>query len=159
MPAAATPAIDLSPEAKKSKYNASDLWRGLPMLQQQQSSLPVRQRYTRRGTLLQLSVRRCSLVCAYFTMFSPAFRPGRTRARTSNKCCLLRRGDGKECPLFTHNDTKALITHLHKDHEAEWNSVLAASSRSVQTKSQRAAALVEASGINCTPWTAARAGP
>ena len=36
---------------------------------------------------------------------------GRTRARTS---CCLRRRDGKECRLYTHNGTKALIRHLHK---------------------------------------------
>ena len=36
---------------------------------------------------------------------------GRTRARTS--CCLHRR-DGKECRLYAHNGTKALIRHLHK---------------------------------------------
>ena len=36
---------------------------------------------------------------------------GRTRARTS--CCLHRR-DGKECCLYAHNGTKALIRHLHK---------------------------------------------
>ena len=36
---------------------------------------------------------------------------GRTRARTS---CCLRRRDGKECRLYTHNCTKALIRHLHK---------------------------------------------
>ena len=33
------------------------------------------------------------------------------RARTS---CYLRRRDGKECRLYTHNGTKALIRHLHK---------------------------------------------
>ena len=36
---------------------------------------------------------------------------GRTRARTP---CCLRRRDGKECRLYTHNGTKALIRHLHK---------------------------------------------
>ena len=35
----------------------------------------------------------------------------RTRARTS---CCLRRRDGMECHLYTHNDTKALLRHLHK---------------------------------------------
>ena len=40
--------------------------------------------------------------------------------------------------------TKALIRHLHKDHEAEWKLVHAASSRSAQAESQRAEALVEA---------------
>ena len=35
---------------------------------------------------------------------------GRTRAKTS---CCLRRRDGKECRLYTHNGTKALIRHLH----------------------------------------------
>ena len=34
--------------------------------------------------------------------------PGRTRARTS---CCLRHRDGKECLLYTHNGTKALIRH------------------------------------------------
>ena len=36
---------------------------------------------------------------------------GPTRARTS---CCLRRRDGMECHLYTHNDTKALLRHLHK---------------------------------------------
>ena len=36
---------------------------------------------------------------------------GRTRARTS---CCLRRRDGRECRLYTHNGAKALIRHLHK---------------------------------------------
>ena len=36
---------------------------------------------------------------------------GQTRARTS---CCLRRRDGKECRLYTHNGTKALIRPLHK---------------------------------------------
>ena len=36
---------------------------------------------------------------------------GRTRARTS---CCLRRRDGKECRLYTHNGAKALIRHLYK---------------------------------------------
>ena len=36
---------------------------------------------------------------------------GRTRARTS---CCLRRRDGKECRLYAHDGTKALIRHLHK---------------------------------------------
>ena len=36
---------------------------------------------------------------------------GRTRARTS---CCLRRRDGKECRLYTHDGTKALIRHWHK---------------------------------------------
>ena len=39
--------------------------------------------------------------------------------------------------------TKALTRHLHKDHEAERKLVLAVSSRSAQTKSQRAEELVE----------------
>ena len=36
---------------------------------------------------------------------------GRIRARAS---CGLRRRDGKECRLYTHNGTKALIRHLHQ---------------------------------------------
>ena len=36
--------------------------------------------------------------------------PGRTRARTS---CGLRRRDGMECRLYTHDGTKALIRYLH----------------------------------------------
>ena len=36
---------------------------------------------------------------------------GRTGARTS---CCLRRRNGKECRLYTHNGTKASIRHLHK---------------------------------------------
>ena len=46
--------------------------------------------------------------------------------------------------VHPQHGTKALIRHLHKDHEAEWKLVLAASHRSVQAKSQRAEALVEA---------------
>ena len=40
--------------------------------------------------------------------------------------------------------TKAFIRHWHKDHDAEWKLVPAASSRAAQVKSQRAEALVEA---------------
>ena len=36
---------------------------------------------------------------------------GRIRARTS---CCVRRRDGKECRLYTHNGTKASIRHMHK---------------------------------------------
>ena len=38
---------------------------------------------------------------------------GQTRARTS---CCLRRRDGKECRLYTHNGTKALILHKTRHH-------------------------------------------
>ena len=46
MSAVATPGIDLTPD--ESKHSASDIWRELAMLQQQQCSFPVRQRRTRR---------------------------------------------------------------------------------------------------------------
>ena len=53
-----------------------------------------------------------SPVYTYFTKLHSAVpSAGRTRARTS-RC--LRRRDGKECRLYTHNGTKALIRHLHQ---------------------------------------------
>ena len=61
---------------------------------------------------------------------------GQTFVEQNVKYCL-KRGEGKECPLYTHNGTKALIRHLQKDDEAEWKLVVAASSRSAQAKSAR----------------------
>ena len=43
-----------------------------------------------------------------------------------------------------------MIRHLQKDHDAEWKLVLAASNRSAQAKTQRAEALVGASGMRVT---------
>jgi len=80
----------------------------------------------------------------YFTKFSPAVPSGPNQGK--NVKCSLGREDGMECPLYTHNGTKALIRHLQKDHQAEWKLVLAARSRSAMAKTRRAAALVEASG-------------
>ena len=39
-----------------------------------------------------------------------------------------------------------MIRHLRKDHDAEWNLVLAASNRSAQAKTKRAEAFVEVTG-------------
>ena len=46
--------------------------------------------------------------------------------------------------MHPQRGTKPLIRYAHKDHEAEWELVFAAKSRSAQAKSQRAEALVEA---------------
>lgn len=72
-------------------------------------------------------------------------------ARVKRCLCL---GDGKECPLYTHNGTKALIRHLRKDLRAEWKFVLAASSKSGQQESERRDACKVAHNIS---WAAARA--
>lgn len=55
----------------------------------------------------------------------------------------LRRRQG-EYSAHSQHGTMAFIKHLHKDPEAEWKLVPAASSRSPQDKSQRAEALVAA---------------
>ena len=59
----------------------------------------------------------------------------------------------------THDGPNASIRHLHKDHGAEKELVLAASSLSAQAKSQRAEAFVEASNITPLPWLEARTRP
>ena len=81
---------------------------------------------------------------AYFANLSPVVPPGSNRGTNNVKGCL-RRGDGKECLLYSHNGTKALIMGLHKGHEAKRKSVFTASSRAAQAKKQRAEELVEAS--------------
>ena len=83
-------------------------------------------------------------VWAYFKDFLPAGPSGPNQG--NNTKCYLRRGDVKECLLYTHNDAKALIRHLHNDHKAEWKMDLAASRRSAHAKSQGAEVLVEVSG-------------
>ena len=72
--------------------------------------------------------------CLGFTKFSPAVPFGPNQGNIPE--CCLRRGDGKECPPYTHNDTKALMRYVHNDREAERKLILAASSRSGRTKSQ-----------------------
>ena len=100
---------------------------------------------------------------AYLTTFSPAVPSGSNQGK-NDKCCL-HRGDGKECPLYTHNGTKASSRHMHKDHEAEWSLVLAAGSKSAKTKGQRVEALFEASGSTLyltgrgTSWPVKTRGP
>ena len=96
---------------KDNISTSSDIWRRPPTLQQQQSSSPVRHD-THEGE------RRCNFrsedvpCLGLLHEVAPAVpSAGRTRARTS---CYLGRRDGKECRLYTHNGTKALIRNLHK---------------------------------------------
>ena len=95
-----------------SKDNASTssdiLARRLPTLQQQQSSSPVLTSIHMKVNVAGI-FRRCPLVGPH-EVAQAVLSTARTRPRTS---CCLRRRDGKECCLYTHNDTKALIGHLH----------------------------------------------
>lgn len=111
------------------------------MLQQQASFRP-RQRYTcitNVAATFQSKDAPCLGHVDYF------YTGGSVRTETGKnaKCCPRRR-DGKECPHNPPNTTKALIRHLHKEHEAGSKLVLAVSSKPAQAKSQRAEALVEA---------------
>ena len=140
-PATAKPAIDRSPE--ECNDNASDLWAGAS---HDTAAVPVTGSTTKHTKLHVAAIfcQKMSPVWAYVTKFSPAVPSGLNQGKNV-KCCR-RRGDGKECPLYTHNGTKALIRPTHKDHEVEWKLVFARSCRSAHAKSQRAEALVEASG-------------
>ena len=85
-----------------------------------------------------------SPVWAYFTKFSPAVPSGPNQG-SNVKCCPVR-GDGTECPIHLQRHEGYHYRHLQKDHDTECKLVLAASNRSAQAKTQRAEALVEASG-------------
>ena len=107
MPASATPAINMSSE--ESKDNTSDLLAGAPSYS---SNSP----HSRLDNDTHGGERHCNCrsedVCCLGLLHevAPAVpSAGQTRART---LCSLRRRDGKECRLYTHNGTKALIRHF-----------------------------------------------
>ena len=107
VPAAATPAIDLASE--ESKDNANDLLAGTSL--GRAAALVPGSTTTHTNVKLTATFgQKMSPVWAYFMRFWLAVLSEPNQGKNL-KCCL-RRGGGKECPLYTHNGTKGLIKHL-----------------------------------------------
>ena len=75
--------------------------------------------------------------------------------------CCLDCGDAKDCPIYTHNGTKAFIRHSHKGNEAQWDLVLHAINQGLSCADARGS-----DGPRLGPahhifrgWAAARPGP
>ena len=84
-------------------------WRQVATLQQQHSSSDSTSTHMKVNVAATLGQKMSPCLDLLHEVAPAVPSAGRTRARTS---CRLRRRDGKECRLHTHNGTKALIRHL-----------------------------------------------